>query len=206
MIQAVVSLSCNDSLPAYITPTDFLHATVRMASPPEVNYSYVEFSNDISVNPVTVSSLPQTIYVDVVSSFDETLQDEPDVSGTLEIVDPEIPNLKATIPLTLANFTGVQYNPSTKLLTLDPGDTLRIRCIWRYKSDDGRWAFEKAAIAYDSEVNASDPPLRGSFERTHVPMNFSVSARLRLFSATNSVTTEKEPMQLLFHGHIIFPP
>ena len=200
IILSVVGLSCEDSLPSYVAPTDFLRASVRNISPPDVYYSYVEFFNDLDQNPVSVSTAAQTIFIDVLSTFDETLQDIPEVSGTLVIQDADIPTMTATIPLTVSNLTGPQYNTTTKILTLNPGDTLKLRCSWRYKSDDGKWVFGKANVASDTDVRGN------AYDRTHVPMNFSAVATVKLFAGTNTFVSKKKDFQLLFHGHIGLPP
>ena len=196
---AVVNLSCNDSLPAYNAPTDFLRASARNISPPDVFYSYVEFYNDVDKNPVNISSAPQTLFIDVVNTFDETLQDFPDVSGTLELTDPDVPNLIATIPLSVANLTGIQYNSTTRLLTLNPGDTLKLRCSWRYKGDDGKWVFGKSNVVSE---NIGD----GVSDVVHAPMTFAATAKLKLFASTNTVTSKEMRFQLVFHGHLVQPP
>ena len=205
LLVAAVGISCDDSLPVYEAPTDFLRVNIQNLSPPEVSYTYIENGNDISLLNVIVTSAAQSFSINVVNTFDETLQDVPDVSGELEISSLDLPSLKATIPVTVTNLSGSQYNAATKILTLDPGDTLKMRCTWRYKTDDGKWAFEKADVASESEIDPDNPPYRGSFERTHVPMNFSMTAHIRLFPATNTSASEKEEFKLLFHGHIVLP-
>ena len=197
---SVVCLSCEDPLPSYVAPTDFLRASVRNISQPDVYYSYVEFFNDLDQNSVTVSTAAQTIFIDVVNTFDETLQDIPEVSGMLTIQETDIPDMKATIPLTVSSLTGPQYNTTTKILTLNPGDTLKLRCSWRYKSDDGKWVFGRANVASDSDLHGN------SYDRTHTPMKFSAVATVKLFASTNTFISQKKEFQLLFHGHISLPP
>lgn len=205
LLLSAAGISCNDSLPAYVAPTDFLRASIRITTPPDANYTWDWRGNDINVDAVTITSSAQTFFIDIVSTFDETLQDVPDISGAVVVTSEEISGVTATIPLTITNLKGTQYNPTTKILTLNPGDTLKMSCTWRYKSDDGKWVFSKADVAGDSEVSPI-PPMRGSFERTHVPMNFSVTGRVKLFTATNNFDAPKQELKLIFHGHIILPP
>lgn len=196
LLEAGANLSCNDSLPPYVQPADVFHATVRNISPADISYGYPSIlGNDIALLPVTISS-PQLFFVDIVNTFDEVLQDQAVVSGTLELVDLDAPDVKATIPITSANIAGLQYNSTTKILTLAPGDTLRLRCSWNYKTDDGHWAFERARIVDYVSDN------RGGTLITHAPMNFSVTARTKLFKSINVITSSSKAFQLLFHGSI----
>ena len=196
LVQAATSLSCNDSLPPYIQPANVFRSYVRNISPTAISYSYAsDLGNDISLLHVTISP-PQSFFIDIVNTFDEVLQDQPEVSGALELIDIDMPEVKATIPITVANLSGPQYNTTTNILTLSPGDTLRLRCSWDYKTDDGKWAFEKAFIVeYVSNEG-------GRTLVTHAPMNFSATARTKLFKSANVITSQKKEFQLLFHGTI----
>lgn len=195
MIEAGITLSCDDSLPPYTLPANVFRSYVRNVSPAEVSYVH-GFVNSGVPSRLSSISPPQVFFIDIVNTFDEVLQDQAEVSGTLELVDDDMPDVKATIPISVANLTGPQYNPTTNILTLSPGDTLRLRCSWGYKTDDSLWAFAKAyVVEYISDNN------RGTLV-THSPMNFSATARTKLFKSTNVITSLKKKFILLFKGII----
>ena len=195
LVQAGVSLSCNDSLPPYSAPANVFRSYVRNISPAAVSYQY-GFANGAVPSRLKSISPPQVFFIDIVNTFDEVLQDQPEVSGALEITDDDMPEVKATIPITVANLTGPQYNTTTNILTLLPRDTLRLRCSWGYKTDDSLWAFQRAYVVEYVSDN------RGNTLVTHAPMNFSATARTKLFKSTNVITSLRKGFQLLFNGVI----
>ena len=199
LLLSLLEISCNDSLPPYVAPTDFLRATIRNISPPEVYYSYWDTGNDIAFTNISISTAPQVFSVEIVSTYEETLQDQLELSGSMVIESVKFPDFTVTIPFTVSSVTGAQYNPTTKLLTLNPGDTLKLKCNWRYRADSGKWAFEKADVAGEVDGN-------NSYDLIHAPMGYSASARVKLFRTANIVASEKKEFQLLFFGHIYVPP
>lgn len=163
-----------------------------------MSYSYSDVQNDITKTGVKFTSGPQTFIIIIVSTFDEVLQDQPEVSGMLDIRDDDLADVSATIPITISSLSAPQYNPRTGILTLFPGDSLKLRCSWGYRMDDNKWIFEKAGVALDT-------PGKGATFRTHLPVNLSASARVKLFKGVNTFASEKIHFQLLLHGTLTLP-
>ncbi|MEW5800457.1 MAG: hypothetical protein AB1728_15790, partial [Bacteroidota bacterium] len=178
----------------------FLIGSIRSVGQTEVQYSHSDV-NDISKTSVSIFSPPQIFFIDIVNTFDETIQDQPEVSGTMELICDAVPSANATIKLSQFNISTFQYNPLTKLLTLDPEDTLRLRVAWHYKTDDGKWGFQKADVENET-VDGS-----GRFmTRVHKPITYTVTAKVKLFKQVGALTAKKTQISLVYSGRITFPP
>lgn len=191
--------SCNESLPSYTEPKDFLTGSIRSIGQTEVQYSHADV-NDISKTSVSIFSPPQVFFIDIINTFDETIQDQPEISGTMVLICDAVPNANATINLSQSNISTFQYNPVTKLLTLDPGDTLRLRVSWSYKTDDGKWGFQKADVESET-VDGS-----GRFmTRAHKPIIYTVTAKVKLFKQVGPLTAKPVEIAVQYSGRITFP-
>lgn len=197
IISAVMTgLSCNESLPSYSKPVDFLQGSVRNLGLPDVQYSHVDV-NDISKVSVSIYSPPQIFFVDIVNTFDETIQDNLDVSGTLELICDEIPSINVTLKLSQTNLMGLHYNPKTKLLTLNPGDTLKLRVAWQYKTNEGRWGFQNV----DIESETGEPGAKFT-TRTHKQILYKVKTKIKIFKQVGPLLAAPSSFFIKYSGSI----
>ena len=87
--------------------------------------------------------------VNVVNVFDETLQDTVDLSGQLQVVLLRDPTIVRTLRLSVDSLiTTAGYNPYTRILTVNPGDTLRMRVRWDLTDDRNVWLPERVFDFY----------------------------------------------------------
>jgi hypothetical protein len=112
--------SCHESLPLREDPKDILVANLKA--------SYFAYLSDTTM----------TVNLDVENKFDETLQDSALLEGNLTIRWLTDSQYGKTIKLTKQNLqNNVKYNPSTGILTVDPGEVLHFTYIWNFTNDTG---------------------------------------------------------------------
>ncbi len=112
--------SCKESLPPFEEPADFLKG-VTIAS-----YTYG------ADNMLTVS-------IAIENTFDETLQNVAQFSGTVRITPHGDPSFSRTLTLGPNSITQVgNYNPITRVLTFDPGEVIWLQAKWNFMDDRGR--------------------------------------------------------------------
>lgn len=109
-----------------------------LASGPVCNESLPPYRDPRDVFEATITGVYNGAFLDVTNSFDETLEGPAILSGEIEIVHATDPSLSKTLEITSANlFTTKNYNSSTGVLRVDPGETLRFRVIWDHDTDSG---------------------------------------------------------------------
>lgn len=113
--------SCNSELPPYHDPTELFRV--------EPSGLYVLSAQDNSLK----------VILTVINSFDETLDGEAVLEGTVRISLARSPDYEKNDSVDDANLIQVRsYNPSTKHLTLDAGDSIRFLYSWNFIDDSGR--------------------------------------------------------------------
>lgn len=104
---------CNESLPPYDVPPDFLEG--------EVSATYVLTENENVVR----------VFLDVTNRYDETLEGPADFSGSIDISLLGNPDLGITFPLSATQLlTPGVYNAGSGVITIDPGETVRFGVTW----------------------------------------------------------------------------
>jgi hypothetical protein len=117
---ALVGLACNEDLPGYNDPADVFDAHMDAA--------YVITRTDNSVR----------VYILVTNDYDETLQGRAAFGGQIAVVWTRDPSRRKTVTLTPAHLIYARsYNPNSQVLTLDPGDSIRLGFVWNLIDDDG---------------------------------------------------------------------
>ena len=112
-----ILMSCEEALPTYQDPNSVLKGSVRGR--------YV-LSN--TANVVRFDFL-------VVNTFDETFQDKGILKGEIVITLRRNPSVHKTMSLGPWDLVIGKYEPSTQMLTMDPGDTVRLTVSWDYTDD-----------------------------------------------------------------------
>ena len=109
--------ACSEHLPAYDDPSDLFSGTL------EVRYVMAEH------NEVLVTLM-------VRNRYDETLQDTAEFAGTCELTLLRNPSLRKTIALSSALLQWGDYDSRTRILTVDPGESIILAAHWDFICDD----------------------------------------------------------------------
>lgn len=112
--------TCSEALPPYIDPTDVFDGSIEGA--------YVLIPSDNSVK----------IYLKARNRYDETLEGPAVLQGEAEISLARDPSMVRKFTITSANLlTSRNYNPSTGVLRVDPGETMVFGLSWNLVTDNG---------------------------------------------------------------------
>lgn len=153
----VGNVRCDEALPPFENPSDVVKAGVIRAR-------YINVVDDNSVE----------ITLTVRHQYDETLEGETNLNGSVTIELPRSPSIKRTIPFNyLSLVTNQKYNSTTRILRFDPGDTLIFRIRWNFVDDQGD-SLKNTTFRYNADPNC---PLRCIAEEEE----FVLTAKLRLF-------------------------
>lgn len=117
----VLSLSfgpCDEPLPTYQAPNNVLEATIAST------YIVPKF-------------ISMQLYVRNI--FDETFQSKAVFQGTLRITSARDSSVHKTFNLSTSNLIEAKgYDGATHILTLSPGETIRLGVLWFFTDDNGR--------------------------------------------------------------------
>ncbi|MEK6571037.1 MAG: hypothetical protein AABZ61_06680 [Bacteroidota bacterium] len=123
LILAVVSVtinSCDENLPPYRDPSDLMEG--------KIEGQYVLIISDNSVK----------VFVTIRNVFDETLEGRAPLEGAVEIESLRDPRLRKSVPLRPSNLINARgYNGNLGVLTIDPGDSIRLGYSWNLIADNG---------------------------------------------------------------------
>ncbi len=203
LLSSLTFFHCNESLPVYTAPPDVLRASVTAINSPTDTVNYRMFDeNNPNLAAVRILTPPFGFEVNVTNIYSETIQDDADVQGTLELTWVDKTENKASIPLQLTGITGSQYDPATNLITLNPGDSLKLRTYWDFKLITKDWAFTKQQAVDGPWINGN-----GNFYRFHLPMEFRARISVKIFrSLSFTETISQNTVTVNFKGLIIAPP
>ena len=144
LVLAVFDLSCNESLPPHEDPKSLFQGTLKAEYHPGVVYGGSQL----------------WIYLYVINTFDETLQNYGMMKGTLDIVLSRDPNYHRSVSLDWANLVnGVTTDPRTGQIVVNREDTVTLLYKWDFVDDNGVWlpstvfrGFEKVIISGTFQV------------------------------------------------------
>jgi hypothetical protein len=115
-----ISMSCDESLPPYQNPSNVLEGNAKA----EYVLSYAENSMHVSFT--------------VKNVYEETFQDQAPLNGTLVMTSKRDSTVQKTFHLTPDNITyAANYSKETRILTLDPGDSVVLSSTWNFIDDAG---------------------------------------------------------------------
>lgn len=116
----VFSLSCKEPLPPHEDPRNVFDGTI------DAEYVYAPDDNSLKIRFA------------IKNKFDETLQGKASLTGSIQISLRRIPDRKRTFSLSSANLIQARnYNPNSRELTIDPGDSIRLAVSWNFVDDKG---------------------------------------------------------------------
>ena len=199
-------LSCNESLPVYVGPSNILSAEISSMNAPTdtVKYRMVD-DNNPNLVAVRIFGAPLGFEIKIVNVYSETIQDDADVQGTLELRWADKQEFKTILPLAVTGVTSSQYDPKTGLITLNPGDTITLRTYWDYHFLNNDWAFTHAP--YTDGPSYYYGKLTTAYDRTYDPLLLHGIVKVKLFRSLSFVDAETvKDIPILFKGQIISPP
>lgn len=129
------------------------------------------------------------VFITIKSDYDETLQDVALLDGTLMIDWNGAPEERGNIvPRRTAHIEPSQivhakkYDTFTQMLTLDPGDYIRLRYRWNFKTDDStdlykqfKYQADKGCILRPGGEGAAQ------YRRFSANQPFLISAQVKIF-------------------------
>ncbi|HEY4612967.1 MAG TPA: hypothetical protein VII11_08305, partial [Bacteroidota bacterium] len=142
---------CDESLPPYSEPEMFLTGSI--------SGQYILTATDNSMK----------VYFSIKNIFDETLQGQAVMRGTMEIVSMRNPNVHKTYALSISNVSNPgRYDPATGILTFDPGDSVVYLASWNFIADDQGADLRTSYFRYVSDPVCTGRALDGTpLERCH---------------------------------------
>jgi hypothetical protein len=197
---------CNESLPLYTPPENVLSAEIIPLNPPTDTVRYTMLDNN---NPnlirVTLNSPFHGYEIAIVNNYEETIQDYMEIEGNIVLAWSDKPELRTIISMTNTSFYDGDYDPVTGLLTINPGDTVRLRVYWNFKLSTDDWAFSQ--LRSDDSPAYFNGPLSSAMDRIHVTMGLQAEVRVKLYRSLSFVDTRsKNDIPVIFKGKILSPP
>jgi len=120
-VLSLAAASCKEELPPYTDTRDVFDGRLAAA------YAISRAENSLKA------------YLTVINKYDETLEDTSILSGQIVLTWQVDPTFRRTLQLSDANILFARnYNPDTKMLRLDAGDSILFGVSWNFLSDDGR--------------------------------------------------------------------
>ncbi len=188
---------CNESLPPYAKPTAYLSATIHGPDVPAMTYieNHLQENNPARFYALTSGPFPYKIGIQNV--YEEVLQADADVDGTLDIWIADNPSIRRTLHLTADNFGGdPKYDYTTGTITIPPGQTLWATVDWDCRFDDSTWVFAYAQFRAYS----------GCCTRLNAPLELDCRATVRIFRSEAVSTTPVLALPVTMTGKIIWGP
>jgi hypothetical protein len=153
---------CDESLPPYRDPENVFSGELR----PE--YIFYNIGNFLDMQII------------IVNTFDETFSAPSVIEGSIEIFLERNPEFTRVFPLSPSNIRIGRYNSGTGVLTMDPGDSLKLGLQWNFIDDAGR-DFRQVVFEY---VMDPDCPSRMIAK----PETLIIRGNIKLYPRTDIVT------------------
>ncbi len=206
ILASLYFVSCNESLPVYIPPSDIFGASVRPlnALTDTVRYSMRDDNNPNLVR-VTLITPFNGYEIAIVNRYEETIQDKMEIEGTVDLLWAEKPDLNAVLTLSNTSIYDGDLDPVTGLLTVNPGDTIRLRVFWNFRLTTNDWAFTQ--VRYTDGPAYSIGPMQVVSDRFHQTMLLNAVVKVKIFRSLSFIEAHtKESIPVLFKGRITYPP
>ena len=118
-ILALYLLGCDESLPPRIEPKDLFDGKI------EAEYILTASENVVRVR------------IFIKNTFDETLEGKSNLNGFLQIVSARDPKIKFETKISNSNIISAPfYDPQTRQLRINPGETLSLNTTWNFFTTD----------------------------------------------------------------------
>ncbi|HLF20296.1 MAG TPA: hypothetical protein VI704_05865 [Bacteroidota bacterium] len=117
----IFASSCEGEIPPYEDPRDVFRGAT--------NGLYVIGSIDNSMK----------VFLTATNTFDETFQGQAVLEGEIQIVLARDGTIQKTFSISSANLIPTSnYNPTTRVLTIDRGGSIKFEVSWDFVDDSGR--------------------------------------------------------------------
>ncbi len=166
--------ACEGELPEYLDPRDVFTA--------EINGLYVLSASDNSLK----------IFLTAKNRFDETFEAEAVLQGNIRVTLASDPSIQKTFSLSASELISARgYNPQTRVLRIDPGDSVRFSVSWDFVADNGTDLLQDVfRYVPDSTCLAEDHPTCLSGDRRIArAQDFSLEGEVVIYRKINSVQT-----------------
>lgn len=161
VVLAGVCFSCKERLPSYEDPTQVFSGLARTV------YLYSGTQNQLSVQLI------------VVNDYDETFEARTLLEGSIEITLARKPDLKKTFFLSSSNLIQGRYNAGSRVLTFDPGDSVRVGVAWNFVDDRGV-DLRQQEFSYQTDRTCS-------LRKIAAEETFTITGRLKLYDRTDEI-------------------
>jgi hypothetical protein len=163
-----VVFSCNESLPTYRDPAHV-------------------FSGELAARyTLTLNENSLKIEFRFTNVFDETLAGVASLEGSGIITLRRKPAVRKTFTMTVAHLVSGKYVPATRMLTIDPGDTVRLIYTWDFRDDTGNDLRTGEFTYFPDPTCTFDEPVPVE-RRIAARETFIISASLRVFDRITPV-------------------
>lgn len=179
---------CNESLPPYSTPQDYLKGSIQGG--------YVITDSDNSVK----------IYLDVTNRYDETLEGPAVLLGEMEISLLRNQAFRKSFAITPGNLlTTGNYNTTTGEIRIDPGQTIRFGVSWDLIDENGV-DLRDSVFQYwiDPECPNGGPPSGTGPRCIAEEERFVIRGAVDVFRQTGHVVAGPEPFILCHVDKFVF--
>lgn len=110
---------CKESLPPYHDPREVLNGEIR------ARYTLALNENSVKIE------------IRFTNIYDETLHGVAALQGGGTITLKRKSSVRKTFEINASQWISGKYVPSTRVLTVDPGDTVRLIYTWDFRDDNG---------------------------------------------------------------------
>jgi hypothetical protein len=161
-VLVLTQVHCEERLPAYIEPQQTMRAVV------DPHFFYGPRISDTMV----------VIFVNVVNVFDETFQAEIAPLGSVEIELAKDITFRKQIVFDVASLYDANYDPLTRVLTINPHETVRFRVTWNLIDENDR-DLRKFIFHYKPDTFCASRARKFAARET-----FVLNAQVKLFDKT----------------------
>lgn len=162
--------SCKEPLPRYTDPSDYFEG--------KLTGTFVLTNNINQIN----------FHLVITNKFDETFSSRALMEGTIEIISVKNPDYRKTFFLNSSNlYRARNYNPNSRILTIDPADSIDFVASWNFIDDKNR------DVRDNLFIYVPDPTCR-TFRRIAYQEFFTVKATMKLYERADQIA----PKQLMY--------
>ncbi len=179
---------CNENLPPYATPRDYLKGSIQGG--------YVITDSDNSVK----------IYLDVTNRYDETLEGPAVLVGEMEISLLRNEAFRKSFAISLGNLmTAGAYNATTGQIKIDPGQTIRFGVSWNLVDENGV-DLRDSVFQYwiDPDCPNGGPPSGSGPRCIAEEERFVIRGSVDVFGQAGHVVAGPEPFILCHVNKFVF--
>ncbi len=190
------SLSCDETLPAREEPQKFLSAALNVQ--PLIVRVDID-SNAQPPYPEVVSGTNGSLQLSLISYYNEVLQDQAEVHGTIDVWLADRPDVRTTVTMTVAEVDYPVFDPDG-ILTLIPGDSVHLAKQWSHIADN-----RQAFFRYGPLGRGFDPGSGRSYYES-APVRYNAQATLQVFQNVQAEKTPIYEFSLVYRIFVRYPP